>query len=75
MEPTMEELSNTLHKAIMKSIKDMLEGSKVQVLLRADLEQIGCWGIVIWNDADIEEELKQLDIPVTPQLVPMCGIM
>ena len=63
-----EELSNNLHKTIMKPIQDMTDDCKAMAL-REELEKLGRFGILSWCDQDIEEELKQLDIPVTPQLV------
>jgi hypothetical protein len=44
------------------------QSDKVQEL-RKELEKLGRFGIVCWCDADIEEELEQLNIPATPQLV------
>ena len=66
--PTLEELSSTLHNAIMKPMVDEQTNNKVQSL-RRELEKLGRWGIVIWSDVDIEEELRQLGNPVTPQMV------
>jgi hypothetical protein len=45
------------------------EQSEKAMALREELEKLGRWGIVIWSDADIQEELEQLNIPVTSQMV------
>ncbi len=70
MEYSMEELRERkeLTDAIMEPIEDMADDCKTMAL-REELGKLGRWGIVIWCDEDIEEELNQLDIPVTPEMV------
>jgi hypothetical protein len=45
------------------------EQNKKAMALREELETLGRFGILSWCDGDIEEELTQLNIPVTPELV------